>query len=87
MITLTKYSDYVLMDKMVLEDVVMEPVEQEEKMIYMTRSEFIAGGKDLKGAQVCVGPDGQTEEQTIDALNSMRQENASHYIREVQDNV
>jgi len=61
-IELTKYSDY-LVATAPQKTAIMTTIRAKTdavRMMYMTRSEFIAGGKDLKGAQVCVGPDGQT---------------------------
>jgi len=71
-IELTKYSDY-LVATAPQKTAIMTTLRAKTdavRMMYMTRSEFIAGGKDLKGSQVCVVPDGQTEAQTKTLMES-----------------
>ena len=72
MITLTQYADYLNSTPTQKAAITSQLREKSEdvKMMYMTRSEFLAGGKDIKGTQVCVVPDGMMPEEYISKMEA-----------------
>ena len=75
MIVLTKYADYVKATTQEKSTITtnLRAKTEDVRMLYMTRSEFLNGGKDIKGTQVCVVPDGYTPEQAITKLTEAQE--------------